>query len=116
MTMSVFINVSMISKHHRIFWNLQDLFSICLERGDTPIRFAYRTAFEGFMVAEEWAKPFCAPSLEIWFIEVYLLVSLIFQRCQSQKRQQLKLMSTKSIPNYVSSQVISKFVLSIVNY
>ena len=58
MTMSVFIYVRMISKHHGIFWNLQDLLSICLERGDTPVHFAYRTASEGFMVAEKSAKPF----------------------------------------------------------
>ena len=46
--------------------------------------------------------------LEIRFIKVYLLVFLVFQRCQSQKRQQLKLMSTKSIPNYVLSHVIKR--------
>ena len=59
MTMSVFIYVRMISKHHGIFWNLQDLLSICLERGDTPVHFAYRTASEGFMVTEKRAKLFC---------------------------------------------------------
>ena len=58
MTMSVFIYVSMISKHHGIFWNLQDLLSICLERGDMPVHFAYRTASEGFMVTEKRAKLF----------------------------------------------------------
>ena len=57
--MSVFIYVSMISKHHGIFWNLQDLLSICLERGDMPVHFAYRTASEGFMVTEKRAKLFC---------------------------------------------------------
>ena len=33
----------MFSKDHRKFWNLHDLLSICLERGDTPARFAHRT-------------------------------------------------------------------------
>ena len=59
MTMSVFIYVSMISRHQRIFWNLRDLFSIYLGRGNAPVHFAYRTASKGFMVAEKWAKLFC---------------------------------------------------------
>ena len=59
MTISVFIYISMFSRDHRIFWNVQDLLFTCLERGDTPVRFAYRTASEGFMVAEKWAKLFC---------------------------------------------------------
>ena len=59
MTMSVFTYVRMISKHHGIFWNLQDLLSICLERGDMPVHLAYRTASEGFMVTENRAKLFC---------------------------------------------------------
>ena len=58
MAMSVFIYVSMISKHHGIVWNLQDLLSICLEKGDTPAHFAYRKASEGFMVTEKQAKLF----------------------------------------------------------
>ena len=33
--MSVFIYIRMISKHHGIFWNLQDLLSICLEDIDS---------------------------------------------------------------------------------
>ena len=49
----------MFLKDHRKFLNLQDLPFICLERGDTPVRFAYRMASEGFMVAEKWAKLFC---------------------------------------------------------
>lgn len=58
-TISVFMYISMLSKDHRIFWNLQDLLSICLEKGDTPVHFAYRRASEGFLVAEKWAKPYC---------------------------------------------------------
>ena len=38
----------MFSKDHRIFWNLQEQLFICLERGDSPVRFAYRTVSEGF--------------------------------------------------------------------
>ena len=59
LTISVFMYESMISKHHGIFWNLQDLLSICLERGDMPVHFANRTASEGFMVTEKRAKLFC---------------------------------------------------------
>ena len=59
MPISAFMYICMFSKDHRKFWNLQDLLSICLKRGDTPVRFAYRTASEGFMVAEKWAKLFC---------------------------------------------------------
>ena len=59
LTISVFMYESMISKHHGIFWNLQDLLSICLDRGDRPVHFAYRTASEGFMVTEKRAKLFC---------------------------------------------------------
>ena len=59
MSISVFMYICTFSKDHRKLWNLQDLLSICLERGDTPVRFAYRTASEGFMVAEKWAKLFC---------------------------------------------------------
>ena len=59
MTFSVFMYLSMISKDHEIFWNFQDLFSRCLERGDTSVRFSYSTTSEEFMVAEKWAKPFC---------------------------------------------------------
>ena len=60
--MSVFIYVSMISKHHRIFWKfqyIQDRPSIYLERGDMLVCFAYRTASEGFVVTEKRAKLFC---------------------------------------------------------
>ena len=50
--------ISMFSKDHRIFWNLQEQLSICLERGDSPVHFAYRTVSDGFMDAEKWAKLF----------------------------------------------------------
>ena len=56
---SIYVHICTFSKDHRKLWNLQDLLSICLERGDTPVCFAYRTASEGFMVAEKWAKLFC---------------------------------------------------------
>jgi len=58
MAMFVFIYVSMLSKHHGIVWNLQDLLSICVEKGDMPVHFAYRTASGGFMVTEKRAKHF----------------------------------------------------------
>ena len=48
--------------NHRKLWNLQDLLSICLQRGDTPVRFAYKMASEGSMVAEKWAEQFCTSS------------------------------------------------------
>ena len=52
MTISVFMYVFKKS------WNILEPLR-CLERGDTPVRFAYRTTSEGFMVAEKWAKLFC---------------------------------------------------------
>ena len=116
MTLSESIYVSMISKHHGIFWNLQDLLSICLERRDTPVHFAYRTASEGFMVTEKRAKLFCTSNFRNtvhWSVSPCL--PSILEMSESKKRQ-LKLISTKSIPNYVLSQVIKKFVLRIVSY
>ena len=47
-------------------------------RGDTPVRFAYRTTSEGFVVAEKWANCSVHPILETRFIEVSLHVSLAF--------------------------------------
>ena len=111
MPISAFMYICMFLKDHEKFWNLQDLLSICLKRGDTPVRFAYRTASEGFMVAEKWAKLFCTSNFRN---KVH--VFLAFERCNKQKRGQLKLMSTKSIPIYVLCQVISKFFLMIVNH
>ena len=51
---------------------------MCLERGDKPVRFAYRTTSEGFMVAEKWEKPSVHQILEIWLIEVCLPVFVVF--------------------------------------
>ena len=68
------------------------------------------------MVAEIWEKLFGTSNFRNVVQQSQFPRLLSVRMSQTKEKCQLKLKRTKIIPNYVLSEVIAKFVLSIVNH